>query len=83
MQTNDERLLPKGTLYLTDTGMCGSLNSVIGTEKYAPIERFLTGMPRKFEVEKKGKILFNALFFEYGSDRKVTNYSKICLTSGD
>ncbi len=83
VQTNDERLLPKGTLYLTDTGMCGALNSVIGMEKYAPIERFLTGMPRKFEVEKRGKILFNALFFEYGSDLKVTGFSTVCITSGD
>ncbi|MGE4319123.1 MAG: TIGR00282 family metallophosphoesterase [Deferribacterales bacterium] len=83
VQTNDDRILPKGTLYLTDTGMCGSLNSVIGMAKDAPIERFLTGMPRKFEVENKGKMVFNALFFEYDSAMKVVDFSKVSITSGD
>jgi len=83
VQTNDDRILPKGTLYLTDTGMCGSLNSVIGMAKDAPIERFLTGMPRKFEVENKGKMVFNALFFEYDSALKIVDFSKVSITSGD
>lgn len=83
VQTNDDRVLPKGTLYITDTGMCGSLNSVIGMEKSAPIERFLMGLPRKFEVENRGKILFNALFFEYDENRVINNFSKLAITSGD
>jgi metallophosphoesterase (TIGR00282 family) len=83
VQTNDERVLPKGTLFQTDVGMCGSLNSVIGMAKEAPIERFIKGMPRKFEVEKRGKMLFNALFFEYDENLKVIDFSKISVTSGD
>lgn len=83
VQTNDERVLPKGTLFMTDVGMCGSLNSVIGMAKEAPIERFIKGMPRKFEVEKRGKMLFNALFFEYNQSLEITDYSKISVTSGD
>lgn len=83
VQTNDDRVLPKGTLYLTDTGMCGSLNSVIGMEKDAPIQRFVSGLPKKFEVENRGKILFNALFFEYDENRAITSFSKLAITSGD
>jgi len=83
VQTSDERLLPKGTLYQTDVGMCGAQNSVIGMEKDAPIERFVKGLPRKFEVEKRGKMLFNALFFEYDSDFAITEYARVAITSGD
>ena len=83
VQTSDERVLPKGTLFQTDVGMCGALNSVIGMEKEAPIERFLKGMPRKFEVEKRGKMLFNALFFEYGDNNEITDFKRLSITSGD
>jgi metallophosphoesterase (TIGR00282 family) len=50
--TADERVLPKGTAYITDLGMTGPYDSVIGVEKAAIIERFLTGMPTRFETAK-------------------------------
>lgn len=46
--TADERLLPKGTAYITDAGMCGGLNSVLGVEKERAIEKLRTGMPVRF-----------------------------------
>lgn len=42
--TGDAQILPKGTAYLTDAGMCGDYNSVIGMEKLEPLRRFITGM---------------------------------------
>jgi hypothetical protein len=50
--TADERVLPKGTAFLTDVGMTGPYDSVIGVEKDAIVERFLTGMPTRFETAK-------------------------------
>jgi len=50
IQTADEKLLPGGTAYLSELGMCGPYDSVIGQEKSKIIERFLTGMPTRFEV---------------------------------
>ena len=50
VQTADERILPGGTAYLTDAGMCGPRDSVIGVKKELVIERFLTQMPNKFDV---------------------------------
>lgn len=47
--TADARVLPKGTAYVTDVGMTGSHDSVIGVEKQAAIERFLTSLPRRLE----------------------------------
>jgi metallophosphoesterase (TIGR00282 family) len=50
--TCDHRLLPKGTAYVTDLGMTGPYDSVIGVEKDAVIYRFLTAMPGRFETAK-------------------------------
>lgn len=51
--TKDFRVLPKGTGYITDVGMTGSYDSVIGVEKEAVLERFLTMRPTRFEVARK------------------------------
>ncbi len=50
IQTADEKILPNGTAYITDLGMTGPYDSVIGQNKEKIIERFLTSMPQKFEV---------------------------------
>ncbi len=50
--TCDHRILPKGTAYCTDIGMTGPYDSVIGVEKEPIIQRFLTGMPTRFETAK-------------------------------
>jgi len=52
VQTADERILAKGTAYITDAGMTGPTESVIGTEPSVVIERFLTQIPKRFEVAK-------------------------------
>ena len=50
VQTADEKILSQGTAFLTDLGMTGPYNSVIGQNKEKIIERFLTCLPKKFEV---------------------------------
>src|SRR5207244_746513 len=52
VQTADERILPGGTAYVTDLGISGPIDSVIGVRKELAIERFLTGMPNRFEPAK-------------------------------
>jgi metallophosphoesterase (TIGR00282 family) len=49
VQTADERILPNGTAYLTDAGMTGPHDSIIGMEREPALARFLTGMPSRFE----------------------------------
>ena len=49
VQTADDRILPKGTAYLTDTGMTGPHDSIIGVTTEIALSRFVTGMPAKFE----------------------------------
>lgn len=45
--TSDERILPGGTAYMSDAGMCGDYNSVLGMDPGEPISRFLTRLPRE------------------------------------
>jgi metallophosphoesterase (TIGR00282 family) len=52
IQTADEKILPQGTAYITDLGMSGPYDSVIGQDKSKIITRFLTSMPHKFEVAR-------------------------------
>jgi metallophosphoesterase (TIGR00282 family) len=50
IQTADDRILPKGTAYLTDAGMTGPFDSVIGVSVEPALSRFLNGMPAKFDA---------------------------------
>jgi metallophosphoesterase (TIGR00282 family) len=50
VQTADDRILPKGTAYITDVGMTGPHDSVIGVDRAAIIQRFMTGLPQRFET---------------------------------
>jgi metallophosphoesterase (TIGR00282 family) len=52
VQTADERILPEGTAYITDAGMTGPFNSIIGIRKDVVLERFLIQVPNKFVVAK-------------------------------
>ncbi|HEY5630016.1 MAG TPA: TIGR00282 family metallophosphoesterase [Candidatus Limnocylindrales bacterium] len=57
--TGDERILPKGTAYLTDLGMTGPLWSVIGFDPATVLPRFINALPTRFEVGE-GPVVFNA-----------------------
>ncbi len=63
VQTADEQILANGTAYITDIGMTGPLHSVIGIKKELAIEKFLTHMPRRFEVAP-GPAVFCAVLIE-------------------
>jgi len=64
VQTADERVLPKGTAYITDLGMVGSLNSMLGMKKEAIIEHFLTQIPVKFSVETLPPVILCGVVIE-------------------
>ncbi len=63
VQTADERILPKGTAYLTDVGMTGPHDSIIGVEIEPALGRFLNGMPARFETAT-GNSRLNAVIVE-------------------
>lgn len=61
--TADETVLPRGTAYITDLGMTGPYDSVIGVEKRAVIEKFLSQVPARFDVAK-GDVRLSAVLIE-------------------
>jgi hypothetical protein len=64
VQTSDDRILPGGTAYLSDAGMCGALDSVIGVDKDIAVNRFLSGMPVRFQVPKSGSCVVQGIILE-------------------
>jgi len=64
VQTADERILPQGTAYITDLGMCGSLNSMIGMKKEIIIQHMITQMPARFEVDNEPPALLSGVWIE-------------------
>ncbi len=61
--TADERILPGGTAFITDVGMVGGYESVIGLKKEQAIQRFLTSRPQRFEPDKRG-LIFSSVLIE-------------------
>ncbi len=76
VQTADERVLPKGTAYITDAGMCGPMDGVIGVRADSIIDRFISGRPTTFELAK-GPALLNAVFFEVSEQKEVLRLERI------
>ncbi len=81
VQTADERVMPEGTAYITDVGMTGPQTSVIGIEKEQIIERFLSQMPRKYDVAG-GKGLLSAVVIEIDNKNgKAVAIQRLQLTN--
>jgi len=63
VQTADEKILPNGTAYITDIGMTGPVDSVLGIDKESVINKFITQLPVRFEVAK-GPAELNGILVE-------------------
>jgi metallophosphoesterase (TIGR00282 family) len=70
VRTGDARVLPGGTAYITDAGMCGPRDSVIGVKKELVLERLLTQLPVRFEVAD-GDVWLEGVVVEIGSDGRA------------
>jgi len=77
IQTADESILQNGTGYITDLGMTGAVHSVLGMDKRIIVNRFLNGMPAKFEVAT-GEGQFCGCVFEIDENSgKTTDVRRI------
>jgi hypothetical protein len=74
--TADARILPRGTAFITDIGMVGPINSVIGDDSEAVVQSFLTQMPHRLTVAK-GRTLFNSVLIEITPSGKAISISRI------
>jgi len=82
VQTADETILPEGTAYITDVGMTGPELSVIGVQKEQIIEKFLTYMPRKYDVAN-GRGLLSAVVVGIDTNSgRSTSIQRLRLING-
>lgn len=80
--TVDARVLPKGTGYLTDVGMTGPVDSVIGSDTSAVLERFLTGLPQRLPVGG-GQVVMNSVLVDVDPESgKATGIERIDKAEG-
>jgi 2',3'-cyclic-nucleotide 2'-phosphodiesterase len=78
VQTADERILPSGTAYLTDVGMTGPYDGILGMERTAVIKRFLTSLPVRFEVSENGRTQLSAVLIDLDNQTgKATKIQRV------
>ncbi len=76
VQTADERILPGGAAYITDVGMTGPFDSVIGIKKDSILRRFLLQIPNKFDVAK-GDVRLQGVTVEAAADGRATAVERL------
>jgi metallophosphoesterase (TIGR00282 family) len=81
VQTADDRVLPNGTAYITDVGMTGPHDSVIGVERSAIIQRFLTGLPQRFETATENPRLNGVLVSADERTGRATSIERVSLSA--
>jgi len=83
VQTADERVLPNGTAYITDAGMTGPHDSIIGVDIQAALGRFLTALPARFETATENPRL-NAVIIEADEQTgHATDIERLSLSADD
>jgi len=75
--TADLQVLPKGTFYVSDLGMTGSIDSVLGVKKEIIIRRFIGRGAERFEWQYDGPKVFNAVLVEVESTGKIINHQRV------
>jgi calcineurin-like phosphoesterase len=77
VQTADEKILPNGTAYITDCGMTGPYDSVIGRKKEQILTRFITQLPTRFELASEGVEMHGVIVQIDGQTGKATGIERV------
>jgi metallophosphoesterase (TIGR00282 family) len=83
VQTADDRVLPKGTAYITDVGMTGPHDSVIGVDRLAIVHRFLSAMPQRFETATENPRLNGVVVQADETTGLATSISRVNISLKD
>lgn len=79
--TADAKVLPGGTAYITDVGMCGPIPSVIGMDKDIVLRKFLTSMPTRFEVANQPGVISGVTIDVNKETGRATNIKRVDVSS--
>ena len=83
VQTADERILPGGTAYITDVGMTGPHDSVIGVVRHAVLQRFQTALPQRFETATENPRLNGVIVAADETTGRAASIERLSLSSAD
>ncbi len=83
VQTADSRVLPQGTAYITDVGMTGPHDSVIGVDRRAVLARFLTGLPQRFETSTENPRLHGVVITADEATGRAIAIDRLSLSTQD
>ena len=84
VQTADERILPGKTAYITDLGMCGSLNSMLGMKKEPIMKKLITQMPTRFTVDDSLPLVMSGVWIEVETATgKAVDIQRIYIVDDD
>ena len=81
VQTADNRVLPNGTAYITDVGMTGGHDGVIGVDRQAILQRFMTGLPQRFEVATGDPRLNGVIITADEASGRAQSIDRVSLTT--
>ncbi|WP_165469633.1 YmdB family metallophosphoesterase, partial [Escherichia coli] len=79
IQTADERILPKGTGYITDVGMTGFYDGILGINKTEVIERFITSLPQRHVVPNEGRSVLSGVVIDLDKEGKTKHIERILI----
>lgn len=79
VQTNDDQILKNGTAFISDVGMCGPFDSVLGMKYENIIHRFITQRPTRFEVEENGRGIVSGCVIDLRDDGTAKSIKKILI----
>ena len=79
IQTSDERVLPNGTGYITDVGMTGYYDGILGINRDEVIERFITSLPQRHVVPDEGRSVLSGVIIDLDKEGKTTQIERILI----
>ena len=79
IQTSDERVLPNGTCYITDVGMTGYYDGILGINRDEVIERFITSLPQRHVVPNDGRSVLSGVIIDLDKEGKTKHIERILI----
>ena len=79
IQTSDERILPGGTGYITDVGMTGYYDGILGINRAEVINRFLTSLPQRHVVPDEGRSVLSGVIIDLNKEGKTTHIERVLI----
>lgn len=79
IQTSDERILPGGTGYITDVGMTGFYDGILGINRDEVITRFITSLPQRHVVPDEGRSVLSGIIIDINKEGKTTHIERVLI----